>query len=101
MWFGWSLTAWESVFFWVTSAAAVLGGIGLMAAFSSAIIGYKISDVVTRDANIRINEARAVASTAEKRAAEANQKAESERLARVQLEAKIAPRSMTQAEQNE
>jgi hypothetical protein len=57
MWFGWSLSVWEGVFFWVTASAAVLGGLGLAAAFSSAIIGYKISDVVTRESNERIAEA--------------------------------------------
>jgi hypothetical protein len=41
------------------------------------------------------------ASEADARAAEANQKAEEERLARIKIEARIAPRSMPQAQQHE
>jgi hypothetical protein len=59
MWFGWSVQAWEAIFFWVTSAAALLGTVSLLAAFSSAIIGYKISDVVTRESSIEIANANA------------------------------------------
>jgi hypothetical protein len=71
MWFGWSLSSWELIFFWVTSSAAILGGLGLAAAFSSAIIGYKISDVVTRDADVKISESNARAKEAQAKADEA------------------------------
>jgi hypothetical protein len=65
MWFGWSLDLWEKIFFCVTAAAAVLGSISLLAAFSSAIIGYKISDVVTRESNEKIAESNARQAEAE------------------------------------
>jgi hypothetical protein len=104
MWFGWSISTWETIFFWVTSAAALLGGFGLVAAFCSAIIGYKISDLVTQDANVRISEARAVAATATEGAAKANERAaEAEaRAAEAQLalEKFKAPRSLTSEQQS-
>jgi HAMP domain-containing protein len=103
MWFGWSISIWQTIFFWVTSAAAVLGGFGLVAAFFSAIIGYKISDVVTHDADVRIGEARAVAATATEGAAKANERAaEAEaRAAEAQLalEKFKAPRGLTSKQQ--
>jgi hypothetical protein len=46
MWFGWSVPIWETIFFWVTVAAALLSGFGIVTAFFSAIIGYKVSDEV-------------------------------------------------------
>jgi hypothetical protein len=78
MWFGWSLAAWESIFFFVTASAALLGAFGLAAAFASAIIGYKISDEVTRDANLEI--------------AAANERTEQARTETVALARAAAPR---------
>lgn len=43
--------------FWVTIAAAVAGGISVSAALISALVGYKISDLVQSDADRRIAEA--------------------------------------------
>jgi len=47
------------------------------------------------EASAKGEEARAVAAVANERAAEANEKAETERLARIKLEAKIAPRRLS------
>jgi cell division protein FtsL len=74
MWFAWPLTVWEKIFFFVTAAAAVLGAVSLMSAFASAIIGYKISDVVTRDASIKIADANARQKEAEEKIEKLNQK---------------------------
>jgi len=80
MWFGWPAQIWESIFFWVTIAAAVLSGLGIGAAFFSAIIGYRISDEVTRQSRIEIAAANA-------RTAEAELKLE-------QLRRQVAPRQL-------
>jgi hypothetical protein len=48
-----------------SAAAAIFGGLGISAAFFSAIIGYNISDVVTRESNTKIAEANARQSEAE------------------------------------
>jgi hypothetical protein len=70
MWFGWSVSVWETIFFWVTAAAAGLGALGLAAAFTSAVIGYKISDEVTRESNLQIAEANERTAALENRAEE-------------------------------
>jgi hypothetical protein len=80
MWFGWSLSTWEAIFFWVTSAAAILGGLGLAAALFSAIIGYTISDVVTRESDAKI--------------AESNARTKEAELKLALLERKIIPRAI-------
>lgn len=80
MWFGWSVPIWETIFFWVTVAAALLSGFGIVAAFFSAIIGYKVSDEVTRESRIEIAAANA-------RTAEAELKLE-------QLRRQVAPRQL-------
>lgn len=55
MW-GFPLEVWEKVFLWVTGAALVFGGLGVTAAFFSALLGYKISDAVQWNAEIKIEE---------------------------------------------
>jgi hypothetical protein len=80
MWFGWPTQIWESIFLWVTIAAAVLSGLGVGAAFFSAIIGYRITDETTRESRIEIAAANA-------RTAEAELKLE-------QLRRQVAPRQL-------
>jgi hypothetical protein len=84
MW-GWPLSSWEKVFFIATAAAAVFGGLGIMAAFISGVVGYQVTDRVLKDADVRIADAN-------RGAADANAKAESERLARMELEKFVGPR---------
>lgn len=116
MWWGFSLQFWQAVIVWGTIISAVSGGISIAAALISALVGYRVSDIAQSDADKRIaeaafrgEEARAEAARANSevakanlsiaaanaRAAEANQKTEEERLARVALEAKLAPRRLT------
>jgi hypothetical protein len=85
MWFGWSLPVWETIFFCVTAAAAVLGAVSLMSAFASAIIGYKISDVVTTDASVKIADANA-------RQKEAEEKIEQLKSENMKMQRLLAPR---------
>ena len=76
----WSFTdpIWERIFIGVTFAAFVFGGLAAVGAFSSALIGYKItaatqnaSDDKIRDANVEIAKATAEAAKANERAVEA------------------------------
>lgn len=68
MW-GYPVELWEHVFFWATGVAAVAGGIAVIAALVSGIIGYRISDAVQREASKKIAEANERAATAHERAA--------------------------------
>jgi hypothetical protein len=58
MW-GLSIPFWESVFRWATISAFVLGGFTATAAFISAWVGYELTDIVQKDADRRIAEAKA------------------------------------------
>lgn len=118
--FGLSLPFLQSIFFWATITAAIAGGISITAAFISAMVGYQVSDLVQADANRRIVDAATAGETAKADAekaraeiaeaakqtelakagaAEANQKAEAERLERLKLEAIVAPRSLSLQQQ--
>jgi len=106
MWLGWSLSTWETIFFWLTAAAAVLGGLSVSAAFFSAIIGYRISDAVQREANERISanetetaRAQNDASKANLRAAELANETEALKGANLKLEAQLAPRRLKPEQQ--
>ena len=57
MW-GWIPQFGHTVFFWSTLVAAVCGGIGIGAAFISAMVGYELSEWSSQDANERIKKAR-------------------------------------------
>ncbi len=63
MW-GLSIPFWESVFRWATISAFVLGGFTATAAFISAWVAYELSDVVLKDADRRIEEAKSDAARA-------------------------------------
>jgi hypothetical protein len=63
MW-GLSIPFWETVFRWATISAFVFGGFTATAAFISAWVGYELSDVVLKDADRRIEEAKADAARA-------------------------------------
>src|SRR5262249_32267198 len=80
MWLGFSLHFWQYVFVWSTIAAAVLGGLGVSAAFISAVVGYKVSDLVVDETNVRITEAQAELGKANERIAGLN--AEASRLSK-------------------
>lgn len=118
----------HSVFIVATWIAAICGGIGIGAAFISAIVGYQLTENSLTDANEKIATARSDADSkigvareeakvelgkaqadiakanvaiaqADARAAEANAKAETERVERLKLEAKLAPRALGPAKQ--
>lgn len=54
---GYSLSFWETTFRWATGIAAVAGGIGVTAAFISAIVGYQVTDRVIKESDKKIAEA--------------------------------------------
>jgi hypothetical protein len=115
MLWGQSLSFWESVFLVVTYVAAIAGGLSVLCALSSAIIGYRITDVIQREsdekivaANERIakSEQRARESEeriaiAERQTAEANQKAAEANLRAAEIEASLAWRRIPKAKQLE
>ena len=61
---GHSLGFWQSVVFWSIVISALAGSVGITAAFVSALVGYNVSNVVQKDADIRISEANARAAEA-------------------------------------
>jgi len=63
-----------TVFVVATWLAAICGGIGIVAAFVSAIVGYQLSENASREANIKIAEANARQSEAELKLAEIREK---------------------------
>jgi hypothetical protein len=63
MW-GLSIPFWETVFRWATISAFVFGGFTATAAFISAWVGYELSDIVQKDADKRIAEAKSEAARA-------------------------------------
>jgi hypothetical protein len=92
---------WETVFRIATWSALVFGALSIGSAFVSAWVGWEITDATQKDADSRIIAADVRIAEATARAAAANQKAEEERLARVKLETRVAPRQITQEQQNE
>jgi hypothetical protein len=82
----------QTVFFVTTAAAAIAGGIGIVAALMSALSGYVITDRAQREADVLIAEAKG-------EAARANEATETLRAANLALEAKIAPRRLTPEQQ--
>jgi hypothetical protein len=92
---------WEAVFRIATWSALIFGALSIGSAFVSAWVGWEITDATQKDADTRIKGADLRIAEATARAAEANQKAEEERLARVKLESRVAPRQITQEQQNE
>jgi len=57
----WSFTdpVWATIFVWATILAAVFGGIGVICLFVSGWVGYQITGVSQRKANVQIAEANA------------------------------------------
>ena len=100
--FGLDLHRWETVVIWSLGAAA-LAAFAVVVATRMVILLQRESiqasaDELARyklDAGVKIAEATESASKAIERAAEANRKAEEERLARLKLEEIVAPRSMS------
>jgi hypothetical protein len=92
---------WETIFRVATWSALIFGALSIGSAFVSAWVGWEITDATQKDADVRIRAGDVRIAEATARAAEANQKAEEERLARVKLETRIAPRKITQEQQNE
>jgi hypothetical protein len=67
----------QTAFLVATWIAAIFGGIGIIAAFLSAIVGYQLTERSLSDANAKISIARAEArADVEKAAIEANSKIE-------------------------
>lgn len=83
MLWGYPLELWESVFLWATTIAALTGALAVGATFVAGIVGFNISDVVQREADKKISEARA-------RTAEAELKLE-------QLRKQVGPRELNRA----
>jgi hypothetical protein len=99
---------WEVVFRVATWSALIFGTLSIGSAFVSAWVGWEITDATQKAADRTIRESADAIKAADvriaeatARAAEANQKAEEERLARVKIEARLAPRQITQEQQNE
>jgi hypothetical protein len=94
----WSFTDpfWEAVFKWATIAAAGFGGIGIVAAFVSAWVGYQITDATQKEADRQITAARTEIAKANENAAKANERAAEAQLA---LEKFKAPRWITDDQQ--
>jgi hypothetical protein len=86
MW-GYSLPFWESVFRWSATIAFVFGGIGVTAAFVSAIVGYQVTDRVVKESDKKI--------------AEANARSEEAKAISVEASAKIAEAHTQAAKANE
>ena len=85
-------TSLESASFW--NSVANLGLIvGLVIGLISTLVIVFTGKVIQRESNERI-------AIAERQAAEANRKAEEERLARVKIEEKLAPRFLTEEQYN-
>ena len=106
MW-GWIPQYGHIVFFWSTLVAAVCGGIGIGAAFISAMVGYELSEWASRDATERIaktesdsrvaiEKAQADSTKSLAEAASANARALEAQLA---LEKLKAPRTLTADQQ--
>jgi hypothetical protein len=91
MW-GLSIPFWESVFRWATISAFVFGGFTATAAFVSAWVGYELSDIVQKDADRRIEEAKVEAA----RANESSEKLKNE-TARLFIEAETSRKETAQA----
>jgi hypothetical protein len=87
MLWGLPIPFWETVFRWSTIAAFVLGGFAATCAFVSAWVGYELSDVMQKAANVEILDARARSDEARAEAAKANEgmAAAKERTAQLEL----------------
>jgi hypothetical protein len=82
----------HSVFIAATWIAAVFGGIGIGAAFVSAIVGYHLTEDALSDSRTKIAAANAVGETAKAEAAKANKRAEELRSDNIALQAGVRPR---------
>ena len=82
----------HSVFIAATWIAAIFGGIGIGAAFVSAIVGYQLTEKTLSDSQIKIAAANAVGETAKAEAAKANKRAEELRSDNIALQAGVRPR---------
>ena len=121
MW-GYSLSFWQSVVLWTMWIGFVLTALGAAAAVISSFVSYHASNASQADADARIDGAAAVArqaasdvAAANEVAAKANERAatlerdatalraqaEADRLARVKLEQKLAPRALSGEQQKE
>lgn len=88
-----SLAYWDSWGVWLMIGGAALGLFALVASLSSSFILWKVSGLAQNELQSKVAEADA-------RAAEATLKANEADLARVKLEEKLAPRRITQKDQN-
>jgi hypothetical protein len=103
----WSLSFWEALSFWMMVLAAIAGVVAATSALISRQAARKASEItqhesrerlatLQRESNERIAIAQRDAAEANLKAAEANEKAEGERLGRLKLEEKLAPRSLSE-----
>ncbi|MFC5498120.1 hypothetical protein ACFPOE_11290 [Caenimonas terrae] len=74
MW-GFSIAALEAIFVWATATAAIAGALAVGAAFVAGMVGYQVSDLVSKEADRKIAEANARAEEAKEGAAKANAEA--------------------------
>jgi hypothetical protein len=97
----------ESISYWTGIAAVTFTAAAAVAGSFSWYFSHKLSDKKDSEfnsfresSNTAISEAQARSAEANARAAEANKIAEEERLARVKIETRLAPRSLSQESRN-
>jgi hypothetical protein len=94
MW-GMSIQFWDLVVRWAIFLAFPLGVLAAAAALISGYVGYKLTDIVQKDADRRIEELRVESAAANERAAELEKQAAELKAANLVLEAKIRPRRIS------
>ena len=86
---------------WPSEAtASLIANIANIALIASLVVGVVSTFIVVWMGNVKEGYLKREIAIAHERAAELNQKAEEERLARVKIEERLAPRHITQAQQN-
>ncbi len=96
---GYPLEFWDRLGIWALVVGAVLGVVALLLTAASAYILYRVADeaqIALKSGHDSANEKIAVLTL---ETAKANEKAEQERLERIKLEIKIAPRLLTHQQQ--
>jgi len=94
MW-GFSIVFLETVILWATILAATFGALSIICGFIAGFVGYKVSNVVQQQNEVKISEANAQAEKAKLDSAEANARAAEAALEQEKLKAQFAWREIT------